>query len=111
MALSRLARPKLLTPIWRIFPVFRDWDKLMPSVRVRKTGVGRIPNQPDTEVPIPKRAVAKFKPGKEMGEAVLKLSPPVNLKTAVEKAGQSCITLILLGDATSNCSHRTSPAG
>jgi DNA-binding protein HU-beta/integration host factor subunit alpha len=47
----------------------------MPSVRIRKAGVGRSPNQPDIEVPIPKRAVAKFKPGKEMLEAALKLSP------------------------------------
>ncbi len=46
------------------------------EVRVRKARIGRNPNQPETDVPIPKRAVVKFKPGKEMREAVLKLSPP-----------------------------------
>jgi DNA-binding protein HU-beta/integration host factor subunit alpha len=46
------------------------------EVKVRKARVGRNPNQPATDVPIPKRAVVKFKPGKEMRESVLKLSPP-----------------------------------
>lgn len=45
------------------------------EVKVRKARVGRNPNQPETDVPIPRRAVVKFKPGKEMREAVLKLSP------------------------------------
>jgi nucleoid DNA-binding protein len=45
------------------------------EVRVRKARIGRNPNQPETDVPIPRRAVVKFKPGKEMREAVLKLSP------------------------------------
>jgi len=35
----------------------------------------------------------------------------VNLKTAVEKAGQGCAALILLGDGTPNRSHRISPTG
>jgi nucleoid DNA-binding protein len=43
------------------------------EVKVRKARVGRNPNQPKTDVPIPSRAVVKFKPGKEMREAVLKL--------------------------------------
>jgi nucleoid DNA-binding protein len=43
------------------------------EVKVRKARVGRNPNQPETDVPIPARAVVKFKPGKEMREAVLKL--------------------------------------
>jgi nucleoid DNA-binding protein len=47
------------------------------EVKVRKARIGRNPNQPETDVPIPQRAVVKFKPGKEMREAVLKSSPPV----------------------------------
>jgi nucleoid DNA-binding protein len=46
------------------------------EVKVRKARIGRNPNRPETDVPIPRRAVVKFKPGKEMREAVLKLSPP-----------------------------------
>lgn len=45
------------------------------EVKIRKARVGRNPNQPETDVPIPERAVVKFKPGKEMREAVLRLSP------------------------------------
>src|SRR5665213_1312554 len=45
------------------------------EVKVRKARIGRNPNRPETDVPIPQRAVVKFKPGKEMREAVLKLSP------------------------------------
>lgn len=45
------------------------------EVKVRKARVGRNPNRPETDVPIPRRAVVKFKPGKEMREAVLKLTP------------------------------------
>ncbi len=45
------------------------------EVKVRKARVGRNPNRPGTDVPIPQRAVVKFKPGKEMREAVLRLTP------------------------------------
>jgi len=45
------------------------------EVKVRKARIGRNPNLPEKDVPIPRRAVVKFKPGKEMREAVLKLSP------------------------------------
>ncbi|MBI3415432.1 MAG: integration host factor subunit beta [Verrucomicrobia bacterium] len=45
------------------------------EVKIRKARVGRNPNAPETDVPIPARAVVKFKPGKEMRERVLKLSP------------------------------------
>jgi nucleoid DNA-binding protein len=45
------------------------------EVKVRKARVGRNPNAPDTDVPIPERAVVKFKPGKEMRDSVLKLTP------------------------------------
>jgi nucleoid DNA-binding protein len=45
------------------------------EVRVRKARVGRNPNEPEKNVPIPRRAVVKFKAGKEMREAVYKLPP------------------------------------
>jgi nucleoid DNA-binding protein len=45
------------------------------EVKVRKARIGRNPNKPETDVPIPERAVVKFKPGKEMRELVLDLSP------------------------------------
>jgi len=45
------------------------------EVKIRKARVGRNPNRPDADVPIPTRAVVKFKPGKEMREAVLQLTP------------------------------------
>ena len=45
------------------------------EVKIRKARIGRNPNAPATDVPIPPRAVVKFKPGKEMREAVLKLTP------------------------------------
>ncbi len=45
------------------------------EVKVRKARVGRNPNAPETDVPIPERAVVKFKPGKEMRETVIKLTP------------------------------------
>lgn len=41
------------------------------EVKVRKARVGRNPNAPDRDVPIPPRSIVKFKPGKEMREAVL----------------------------------------
>ncbi len=47
------------------------------EVKVRKARIGRNPNSPATDVPIPERAVVKFKPGKEMRADVLKLSPKV----------------------------------
>jgi nucleoid DNA-binding protein len=49
------------------------------EVKVRKARIGRNPNQPETDVPIPQRAVVKFKPGKEMREAVLKSTPAVKV--------------------------------
>ena len=45
------------------------------EVKIRKARVGRNPNAPATDVPIPARAVVKFKPGKEMRDEVLKLTP------------------------------------
>ncbi len=49
------------------------------EVKVRRARVGRNPNRPEKDVPIPERAVVKFKAGKEMREAVIKI-PPVDLK-------------------------------
>jgi nucleoid DNA-binding protein len=46
------------------------------EVRIRKARVGRNPNAPEADIRIPPRAVVKFKPGKEMREEVLKLTPP-----------------------------------
>jgi nucleoid DNA-binding protein len=45
------------------------------EVKIRKARVGRNPNAPERDVPIPQRAVVKFKPGKEMRDEVLKLRP------------------------------------
>jgi nucleoid DNA-binding protein len=58
------------------------------EVKVRKARVGRNPNAPAADVPIPPRAVVKFKPGKEMREAVLKLTPAqVEEQQRLENAG------------------------
>src|SRR5712672_976338 len=43
------------------------------EVKVRKARVGRNPNKPETDVPIPARSMVKFKSGKEMRAQVLKL--------------------------------------
>jgi nucleoid DNA-binding protein len=48
------------------------------DVKVRKARIGRNPNAPTNDVRIPPRAIVKFKPGKEMREAVAKLSPGEN---------------------------------
>src|SRR5437016_10183249 len=45
------------------------------EVKVRKARIGRNPNAPGTDVPIPERSVVKFKPGKEMRTQVIKLPP------------------------------------
>src|SRR6266571_1938231 len=45
------------------------------EVKIRKARIGRNPNAPATDVPIPERSVVKFKPGKEMRGEVLKLTP------------------------------------
>ncbi len=45
------------------------------EVKVRKARIGRNPNAPEKDVPIPERAVVKFKAGKEMRADVFKLSP------------------------------------
>ena len=45
------------------------------EVKVRKARVGRNPNKPEIDVPIPTRSVVKFKSGKIMYAEVLKLKP------------------------------------
>ena len=45
------------------------------QVKIRKPRVGRNPNRPEIDVPIPARAMVKFKAGKVMKAMVLKLKP------------------------------------
>ena len=45
------------------------------EVRQTKAKVGRNPQNPGVEVPIPPRAVVKFKPGKEMKDKVAPVLP------------------------------------
>src|SRR5215470_7104883 len=59
------------------------------EVKIRKARVGRNPNAPETDVPIPQRAVVKFKPGKEMRETVLKIGPQDIAKAAAESASEA----------------------
>lgn len=51
------------------------------EINVRKGRVGRNPNQPEIDVPIPERAVVKFRAGRELKNAVEKLDIS-NLKVA-----------------------------
>ena len=43
------------------------------EIQVRKARVGRNPNKPETAVIIPRRAVVKFKAGKELKEGLTSL--------------------------------------
>jgi nucleoid DNA-binding protein len=45
------------------------------EVKMRKARIGRNPNAPAADVRIPPRAIVKFKPGKEMRESVIRLTP------------------------------------
>ena len=47
------------------------------AAKLRKARVGRNPNRPEHDVPIPPRAVVKFKAGKEMKAQVMKLSQTI----------------------------------
>ena len=58
------------------------------EVKVRRARVGRNPNAPSRDVPIPERSVVKFKAGKEMRMAVLKL-PPSRTPEAAQPAEPS----------------------
>ena len=79
------------------------------EVKVRKARVGRNPNNPGTDVPIPQRAVVKFKPGKDMREDVLKLTPAkiasANAPGATLTSSASATTI----NATPNSSTGTPP--
>ena len=60
------------------------------EVKLRKARVGRNPNAPKTDVPIPPRAIVKFKPGKEMREAVMRgATPEAEPATPVEEVKNS----------------------
>lgn len=52
-------------------------------IRARKARVGRNPKRPDVDVPIPRLAVVKFKPGRLMKHAVAKLPPPASKEKPV----------------------------
>ncbi len=56
------------------------------EVKVRKARIGRNPNSPETDVPIPERSVVKFKPGKEMRAEVLKIQPQAPTQPAQPQA-------------------------
>ena len=45
------------------------------EVKVRKARVGRNPRKPAKDVPIPARAIVKFRAGRELHQEVFKLSP------------------------------------
>ncbi len=45
------------------------------ELKVRKPRIGRNPNKPKNEVPIPERVVVKFKAGKIMKQKVSKIKP------------------------------------
>ncbi len=47
------------------------------QVREVKGKIGRNPKDPGKDVPIPPRAVVKFKPGKEMKEKVSRILPTI----------------------------------
>ncbi len=47
------------------------------EVRQTKAKVGRNPMKPGKDVPIPARAVVKFKPGKELKEKVAPILPQI----------------------------------
>jgi nucleoid DNA-binding protein len=52
------------------------------EVKIRKARIGRNPNAPATDVPIPQRSVVKFKAGKEMRAQVLKLPAATTLPSS-----------------------------
>ena len=56
------------------------------EVRQPKAKVGRNPKDPSKDVPIPPRAVVKFKPGKEMKEKVARILPVIQQQGQVDLA-------------------------
>ena len=59
------------------------------EVKVRKARIGRNPNSPEKDIRIPPRPVVKFKPGKEMRDAVLKLAVAEEPETAKASAAKT----------------------
>jgi nucleoid DNA-binding protein len=59
------------------------------EVKIRKARVGRNPQVPATDVPIPSRAMVKFQAGKEMRAAVLKLTPDQPTQEASRKPDEA----------------------
>lgn len=59
------------------------------EVKLRKARVGRNPNAPETDVPIPPRAIVKFKPGKEMRESVMRGGEARSAPTIEPRNGDS----------------------
>ena len=57
------------------------------EIKLRKARIGRNPNRPEHDVPIPARAVVKFKAGKEMKAKVMKLPPPLAADTSAIAGG------------------------
>ncbi len=57
------------------------------EIKIRKARVGRNPNKPETDVPIPARAVVKFKAGKEMKAELTRNS--AKLAQVVSESGNS----------------------
>src|SRR6202020_3484300 len=57
------------------------------EVKLRKARVGRNPNRPEHDVPIPPRAVVKFKAGKAMKAKVMKLSQTISADGAAPASG------------------------
>ncbi|NBS14073.1 MAG: integration host factor subunit beta [Verrucomicrobia bacterium] len=55
------------------------------EIKIRKARVGRNPNKPETDVPIPARAVVKFKAGKEMKAELIRNS--AKLAAAISASG------------------------
>ena len=45
------------------------------KIETRKERVGRNPKNPDVDIQIPERSVVKFRPGKEMKQLLLNISP------------------------------------
>lgn len=56
------------------------------TLKQRKERIGRNPNDPKNEVPIPERIVVKFKPGKVMRDKVNSLNGGGKKKTAKKAA-------------------------
>jgi nucleoid DNA-binding protein len=55
------------------------------EVKVTKPKVGRNPNDPTKDVPIPARAVVKFKPGKELKDKVAQILPSLTSGSSAKK--------------------------